>query len=246
MKMVEWLIYSEEGEKYTLKDIGIRSTPFGEIPRKDLLSKKKSLYSTTSKNKKVLLLRPDFADQYFRMKRGAQPINQKDCGLILAETLVGKDATVFDCGSGMGGLTCFLARYVKKVYSMDNNLKHIKTVQKNIENLGLKNVELFEGDVYNGIPLKKTFDLITIDVPQPERTVAHAKKKLKEGGYFVAYCPQALQMHNVVSALREHKFEILTLKEVIVRRWVSEERILRPDHVALVHTGFLVFARKTI
>lgn len=244
--MVEWIIYSEEGERYILKDIGIRSTPFGEIPRKDLLSKKKNLWSKTSKDRKVLLIKPDFNDQYYGMKRGAAPINQKDCGMILAETLVGRDAVVFDCGAGMGGLTCFLARYVKKVYSMDINEKHLKTVKKNIEHLGLKNVELLKGSVYEGIPVNKKFDLITIDVPEPAKSVGPAKKKLKAGGYYVAYCPQATQMHEVTLELKKEKFDIQTIKEVIVRRWAVEERILRPEHVQLTHTGFLIFARKTI
>ena len=129
---------------------------------------------------------------------------------------------------------------------MDNNTKHTKTVEKNVTELGLKNVELLTGDIYEGIPVNKKFDLITIDVPEPEKTVIPAKKRLKPGGHYVAYCPQALQMHNVTEKLKEEQFEIQTLKEVIVRRWTSGKKILRPDHVALVHTGFLVFARKTI
>ena len=242
--MVEWIVYGEDKKRYTIKDIGIRTTPYGEIPRKDLLSSKKAYYTKTTKGERVLLLKPQYIDIYSRLKRGAQPINQKDCGLILAETLVGRESVVFDCGSGMGGLTCFLARYVKKVFSMDCNEKHLKTVKENVKLLSLKNVEIINGNVYEGIPIQKKFDLMTIDVPEPEKVVSIAKKKLKLGGFFVAYCPQALQMHAVSLELKNQEFEVQTIKEVIVRKWAVEERILRPEHISLVHTGFLIFARK--
>lgn len=241
--------YFESGEKVIVKNKTVEvHSNYGVIRRDILKDAKHGSIVLTSKDTKVLLLEPSFKDRYTRMKKGTQPIKLKECAAILAETLVGKDSVCFDCGAGMGGLSCFLARYVKKVYSMDNRPEHLKTAQENAENLGLSNITFLEGNIYDGIPVKTTFDLITLDVINPEAVIPFAKEKLKQGGFLVAYCPQATQMQAFCNALNSDGKRVLAFVrtiEIIERNWKVDGRICRPENMGLMHTGFLVFARNT-
>ena len=235
-----------EGKRGVVKDKNVSwSSEFGKVDREDLLKAKHGSVVKTSKGKDVLLLKPTFKDKYLNMKRGAQSIKLKDCGAILAETLVGKDSVCLDCGSGMGGLTCFLASYVEKVYSVDNREDHLKLSRKNAQSLGLKNIDFIQHDIYEGMPKDaKKLDLITLDVAHPEQVVPHAKAALKKGGFLVGYCPQATQMHDLCDALEKHKLQVYSCREVIVRSWKCEGKVLRPEHMGLMHTAFLVFAQR--
>jgi tRNA (adenine57-N1/adenine58-N1)-methyltransferase len=229
------------GKKYILHDQTMHIEP-GAIKREQLT--KAGVVVSTSKKENLTLIQPGFKDVYVSMKRGAQAINLKDCGIILAETLVGKESVCLDCGSGMGGLTCFLARYVKKVHSWDNREEHLITAKKNAEKLGLKNVLFKNHDIHKGIP-KKNLDLITIDVRNPELVVPFFPKALALGGRFVFYCPQITQVHEVTIAVaKESALLVESVQEIIIRNWKSEGQILRPEHMGLMHTGFLVFGRR--
>ena len=241
---MDFLAYHKSGKKSIVKNKNISfNTDFGMVDRKILLAAKNGDVVKTSTNEELTLIEPSYIDKYLGMKKGAACIKLKDCGAILAGTMVGKDSVCFDCGAGMGGLTCFLARYVKKVYSMDNRKDHLKTVRENVENLGLTNVDLIEGDIYEGIP-KKNLDLITLDVISPEKVVIEAKKSLRYGGFVVAYCPQATQMLAFANECIDKGLDIVTAKEINSRAWKLSGKIARPEHVGLMHTGFLIFARK--
>lgn len=231
------------GKKYVLHDQSMHIEP-GAIKREQMTVAGAKVI--TSKDVSLTLIYPDFKDHYQAMARGAQAINLKDCGIILAETLVGKKSVCLDCGSGMGGLTCFLGRYVKKVYSYDTREEHMATAQKNAKKLGLKNISFGVHDIHTGIP-KKNLDLITIDVKNPELVVKYLPKSLKLGGRFVFYCPQITQVQAITNELAKNLNLLLdSVQEVIIRNWKSEGQILRPEHVGLMHTGFLVFGRKIL
>ncbi len=60
---------------------------------------------------------PSFIDHYKRIQRKAQIVLLKDIGLIIAETGINKNSIVVDAGAGSGALCCFLANYVKKIYT---------------------------------------------------------------------------------------------------------------------------------
>ena len=242
---MDFLGYVENKKRIVIKDKNISvNTEFGKIEREVLINSKHGDVVETSKGKKVTLLEPNFFDKYQSMKRGAQSIKLKDCATILSETLVGKNSICLDCGAGMGGLSCFLARYVKKVYSVDYVKKHLENSEKNAKMLGLKNIKFIEADIYEKIPVKTKLDLITLDIINPEKIVVEAKKKLKKGGSIVAYCPQATQMQVFVQALTENEFQFIKSFEIIKRSWKVEGKILRPEHIGLMHTGFLVFGRR--
>ncbi|MGM5483398.1 MAG: methyltransferase domain-containing protein [Nanobdellota archaeon] len=243
-----WFVYNNEEkdckDKSVIESEKNLSTKLGKIDFFDYRDSKNGDIVKTSKDKKVAMIKGDFYDDYNFMKRGAQKINLKDCGLILAETMPGKNSVVLDCGAGMGGLTCFLARYVKKVYSMDHVKNHIEKTRKNAEKLGLKNIKFVEEDITQKIPVRKKFDLITLDISEPAKALSVAENKLKVGGRLVSYCPQITQLKAFVDKARDMDMEIYGIKEVIERRWEIEGEKTRPSHIGLMHTGFLAFIRK--
>jgi tRNA (adenine57-N1/adenine58-N1)-methyltransferase len=240
-KKMEGLTYIN-GERTVLKSP--YTTAAGKLDAADIGAAKNGEELLTSKGDAVRFLKPTFRDFYYSMKRGAQPITPKDCAAILAETLVGKESKVFDCGAGMGGLTCFLARYVKHVYSCDNRPEHLSTVKKNVEKLSLSNVTLIEHDIYESFPKIPQMDLITLDLQRPADVIGKAKKYLKFGAFVVAYCPQATQMHDFFLSAEKEGFIVTTVKKIVEEHWKVGERILRPENMGLMHTGFLIFARK--
>lgn len=242
---VELICYDKEHKAYYVRSKRVSiNTDYGKIDESLLKDVKNGDILKTSKDEPIIIVKPSFLDKYKSMKRGAQSIKLKDCAAILAETLVGKDSVCLDCGAGMGGLTCFLARYVKKVYSCDYKKEHLENSRFNSELVGLKNIKFIECDIYKGLPVKTKLDLITLDLINPELVLDDAKKQLNAGGFIVAYCPQATQMQVFTNTAKEKGFLVTKSMEVNQREWKIEGLVVRPEHIGLQHTAFLVFAKK--
>jgi tRNA (adenine57-N1/adenine58-N1)-methyltransferase catalytic subunit len=242
---MDLIAFHSSGKRIIIKSKSVaNNNEFGQITREAMEKAQNGDVIETSKGEKFTIVYPSFIDQYNNMKRGAQSIKLKDCCAILSETLIGKDSICLDCGAGMGGLTCFLARYSKKVYSLDNRQEHLDTAKKNADLLKLDNIDFILHDITESIPEVEKLDLITLDIIDPEKVIIHAKTALKTGGFIVAYCPQASQMQLFGNTLVENGYELTNAIEVNSRFWKIEGRIVRPEHMGLQHTGFLVFGRK--
>jgi tRNA (adenine57-N1/adenine58-N1)-methyltransferase len=110
----------------------------------------------------------------------------------------------------------------------------------NIDNLTIR-----MADVYEGVQ-EREVDRIVLDVPEPWRVAPSALEALVPGGLFLAFLPTALQVHELVNALRNTgRFRLVETQEVLTRSWHVTRSSLRPDHRMVAHTGFLVRARKT-
>jgi tRNA (adenine57-N1/adenine58-N1)-methyltransferase len=122
--------------------------------------------------------------------------------------------------------------------------KHIEIAKENAKFLGLKNLLIKKGSIYEKIP-EKNADLLVLDVPEPWKAIKTAENALKTGGYLVVYAIQATQMLNFANELMKNKrFLFIKSCELIERSWKAEGQILRPSTAPFGHTGFLVFARK--
>ncbi len=218
-------------------------TKYGVIKAKDM-KKKPGSKIKTSLEKEFTLIEADFADDLRHIRRLPQTMSAKDMGLIVAATGINKDSFAIDAGTGSGALACYLAHLCKKVVSYEIIDKHIEVARQNAKFLGLKNLAIKKGSIYEKIP-EKNADLLVLDVPEPWKAIKTAQNTLKIGGYLVAYTIQATQMLNFTNAILKNKnFLFIKNCELIERTWKAEGQILRPSTAPFGHTGFLVFARK--
>lgn len=217
-------------------------TKHGIISKKNLLKKAGSDVSVGKHE--FIVLDPVFLDDYKRIKRLAQIITLKDIGAIIANTGITKDSIVLDAGSGSGALACFLSMLAKKVITIDIDKKSVDVTVENVEGLGLKNVVVKQGDIYNAKSIdEKNIDVFVLDVPEPWKAVKTAKKVLKIGGFLVIYLPNISQVQEFVKALPKEFLQEKTI-EVIEREWAVDKKRTRPKTKDHAHTGFLTFVRR--
>lgn len=207
-----------------------------------------SLVSQTEKDY-LIVFRPTLAEYILKMPRGAQIIYPKDAGLILIWADIFPGATVLEAGTGSGALTMALLRGVGdkgRVISYEQKPEFSKLALANIQKfLGpCPNLVLKEADIYQGIE-EKEVDRIIIDLMQPWLVVPHAAQSLREGGIFLSFSPHVSQCQMTVQALNASgQFLLQETVEVLLRPWVISERVNRPAHRMVGHTGFLTVARK--
>ena len=180
---------------------------------------------------------------YRKLKRGPQVMLPKDIGILLAYTCVDKESICIDAGTGSGWLTIALARIAKHVYSYDIREDFIKIGEKNAEMLGLKNITFRNTDITKKI-YEKDIDIVTLDMPNPEKALRNVKKALKPGGYVVSFLPHTEQVSKYVKKLNMLKFSEIHVVEVILRDYLVREEGMRPTNKGIWHTGYLTFARK--
>jgi len=120
----------------------------------------------------------------------------------------------------------------------------IEIVKKNIEFLGLKNIEIKKMNIYEEVE-EKNIDVVTLDLPEPWKAIESCSKALKPGGFLVSYSPSVPQVSDFVNAIRQNEnFVYLRTVEIFEREWEVEERKVRPKSQGIGHSGFLTFARK--
>ena len=238
------LFLALSGRKFLHKG-GDLHTQYGMVREDDIKKSKPGEMLKTNTGTNLFLLEPNFLDYYYKIKRLAQIIPLKDIGAIITQTGINKNSKVLDAGSGSGGLACFLASIVKKMYTYDIREDHINVVKKNKEFLGLDNLEIFEQNIYDKIK-HKGFDVIILDLPEPWDAVDNTSKALKAGGFLVSYSPHIPQVVDFVTKVRESKeFIYLKTTEIIDREWEINGRKVRPStSQKMGHSGFLSFARK--
>ena len=186
----------------------------------------------------------NFLQKIEKIRRGPAIIQKKDIGIILAYTSIDKNSLVLDAGSGSGVLSANLSRFVKKVYSYEKSKEFFQLAKENFDFLKIKNIELKNKDIFQGID-EKNLDLITLDLPEPERVLKHAEKALKSNAYLVEYLPNITQVIAFANSVKNYSsFSIEKILENIERAWKIEPGIARPEHQGLMHTAFLVILRK--
>ncbi|MEM0437970.1 MAG: methyltransferase domain-containing protein [Candidatus Micrarchaeia archaeon] len=182
-----------------------------------------------------------FPDDMKGLKRMAAVVLPKDFGAIVAYTGIGRNTVAAEGGSGSGFMTIQLARICKKVYSFESREEHYRVAKENIDKLGLKNVVIANKPM-EGMS-QKNLDFIFLDYKDSHVHIPVMHEKLKEGGWLVGYCPnieQAKQFHLECQKLFRDVFTITT-HDV---NYAIRDFGCRPDNFALVHTAFLIFAKK--
>jgi len=87
----------------------------------------------------------------------------------------------------------------------------------------------------------EVIDTVVTDVPEPWEFFVNntITKDLK----WVSYLPSISQITKFNEVLIDNKFENIEVKEVILRDWVVDKKIVRPSNKLVSHTGFIISGR---
>ncbi len=233
-------------EAYLVKaDDRVLNVSSGIIKLKELIGKDYGCIISTHKGAKFVAVQPNLLDFLKkRMKRKPQVINPKDIALVIAFTGIRSDSRVLEAGTGSGYATLTLGVHCSrgKVYSYELRKDFYSSVKQNLESIGLKNVELFNKNVLEGVK-QKNLDLVLLDMKDAESAVELAYKTLKPGAFLVVYSPYIEQVKAVTSEIANYEFTGVFTVENMLRVWDVGAHTL-PQRSGIMHTGFLTFARK--
>ncbi len=241
---IKKILETRQGELYFVKDVSKDfHTKYGVIKADLIKNAKDGDIIFSDHHEECAVYSPSFIDEYRKIKRLAQIPLLKDIGFLITECGLGKDSVVAEGGSGSGGVCCFLANIVKKIYSFDVEDEHIKIVKENVSDLGLSNVEIKKQSLYEPLEIKD-IDTFFLDVPEPWNAIASVFKSLKMGGFLVSYSPNLTSVSDFVNVLdKEKRFSIIKTMEIIEQQWDVFGKKIKPISERL-HSGFLTIARK--
>lgn len=119
-------------------------------------------------------------------------------GRILQALDIQEDELVLEIGTGSGYLTACLAKLGRHVDSVDINEELTEMAKKNLQALGINNVNLSTGDAAKGWEQKQFYDAIAITAAM--KTIPNSYKKLlRPGGrlFVVTGEPPVMTAHRV-------------------------------------------------
>jgi tRNA (adenine57-N1/adenine58-N1)-methyltransferase len=193
------------------------------------------------------MFKPDFhfPPLLRKLKRGGPAVTlPKDAGMVIAYTGLGKDSRVIELGSGSGFMTVQMANIAREVVSYEKRKEFLELAESNVKRAGLANVTFRLHDVLHGIEENDgSWDLVFCDIAEADKAAAMSHAALKKGGYMAAHClqtEQAKALHLEASKL----FAEVFTTECIMREFEVREFGFRPAHFGLMHTAYMVFARK--
>jgi len=196
---------------------------------------------------RVVALPPTLPDRLATIKRKAQLIIPKDISAILFHGDIRSGQKVLELGTGSGSMTLALASAVApdgEVVSYDIREDFSSFARENLKRYGLDHVVRFVvRDVNEGIG-ETDFDRAVVDIPEPWPVLPELHLALRVGGILTLYLPTTNQIISSLEAMKKLPFVDLRVIDVTEREYKTSERAFRPENLQLVHTGYLLFARK--
>jgi tRNA (adenine57-N1/adenine58-N1)-methyltransferase len=157
---------------------------------------------------------------------------------------VGKGSVVVDAGAGSGWLAVSLANVAKKVVSYEWREEFAELAEKNAKRAGVSDsLEIKRKNVLEGID-ELEVDLVTLDLADSDKAVAHAHAALRKGGMVFGYVPHVEQARRFFEACEAVGFAEIQMLEAINRSYLVREAGVRPENTGLTHTAYIVFATK--
>jgi tRNA (adenine57-N1/adenine58-N1)-methyltransferase len=195
---------------------------------------------------------PTYKEFVLLMKRGPQIIYPKDVGQIIVESNLHNSSRVLEIGSGSGALTLYLYSLLQnsgKLYSLDSSKinqrranktisRYLSTYSKDTVDVNFINEKL---EKFNFKNLEDKIDAIITDVPEPWDFFIN--NKIDTNLNWVSYLPSMSQIIRINETLKEKNFQDIEVKEVILRDWIVDKKVVRPTNKLVSHTGFLVSAK---
>ena len=206
----------------------------------------------TSTGVNFKIYKPTYKEFVLLMKRGPQIIYPKDVAQIVLESNIHNSSNVLEIGSGSGALTLYLYTLLKntgKLYSLDsskiNQRRADKTISRYISTLSEENNDITfineELVNFDYKTLNEKINSIITDVPEPWQFFTN--NNIENSIHWVSYLPSMTQVMRMNDALKDEEFQDIEIKEVILRDWVVDEKIVRPSNKLVSHTGFLISAK---
>lgn len=245
------LLYLDSRRSFIVKAADrVFHTHKGYLRLGELIGKPYGFRVKSSLGAEFTVLRPTLRELVLkRFRRVTQIVYPKDVGLILTYTGIGPGFRVAEAGVGSGALTAFLAYYVRpdgRVYGYEVREEFLRNARRNLARTGLMDyVELKLKDVRQGFD-EAELDAVVLDLPTPWEVVSKAYEALRSDGAFVSFSPTINQVEKTVEALRRRGFVSVEAVECLVRRFKVKTGETRPETIMVAHTGYLVFARKSI
>lgn len=207
---------------------------------------------TTSTGIDFQIYSPTYKEFVLLMKRGPQIIYPKDVGQIIVESNINNASKVLEIGSGSGALTLYMYSLLKnsgKLYSLDsskiNQRRASKTISRFLSTYSQDSVDVtFINEKlinFNLKSLDEDIDTIITDVPEPWEFFIN--NKIENNLSWVSYLPSISQIMKINNTLIENNFQDIEVKEVILRDWIVDQKVVRPTNKLVSHTGFLISAK---
>lgn len=252
IKEGDYVLISASAEKKWMVQV-VKDKDFhthkGIIVLNDLIGLEFGSSIITSKGATFYLWKPIPSDYLDAISHSTQVIYQTDIAQIIYSAGVSSGSRVIEAGTGSGGLTSALAKYVSpngKVYSYDNKEKHQKVARKNLEKLGLVEfVEFKIRDVAEGFD-ETEIDSVILDLPNPWDVVPEAYKALMGGGVLLIFVPTYVQVDQALQKIVENNFYQIEAFEIIRRDLTTKIGAIRPVTRMIGFTAFLIVGRKGI
>ncbi|MEJ2780552.1 MAG: tRNA (adenine-N1)-methyltransferase [Sulfolobaceae archaeon] len=236
-----FLVKVEKGKKF--------GSDKGTLDLSTLIGKEYGSTVSLSTGVQAYLLRPTPLDAYNGLRRPSQVLYPKDISYMIYVSGIKEGDTVIEAGTGSGFLTISLAYTVGekgRVITYDIREDMQETARRNLSFMGLLDRVTFKlKDIRQGID-ERDVDAVFLDMPDPWNTIQYVHEILKPSGSVVIFVPTVNQIEKTVLKIREFDFVDVHAEELIVREYQVKENATRPKNIGVVHTGFIIRARKSI
>ncbi|MCS7083553.1 MAG: methyltransferase domain-containing protein [Aquificaceae bacterium] len=193
-----------------------------------------------------LLLKPTLEEIIlYGFERGTQILYPKDSFYCAFKLGLNENKSLLEFGTGVGAATAVFYQLCKNITTIELRQEFQSRALKNWERFGLcKEVKSLNCDFLDANLESSEFDCAFIDVKNPTDYLDKLRYVLKPGANVAWILPTANQVSSLLSALKG--FDAVEVLEILLRNYKTNPDRLRPEDNMIAHTGYLVFARKSM
>ena len=216
------MILDERGKKYILKEGQDFQSDLGIVSAEVLSDAEIGDEVKSHLDHSFKIVKPNVNDFIEIMDRRCSILIKKDIGTVLAYTGLGAGSRVVDAGTGAGAIALNFGNVVGDtghVYTYEIREDFSEVAKKNIETFGIKNIEVKNQNIKDGIN-EDNIDLVFLDLPKPYEIFEEVHDSLNLGGWLVVYAPyidQAEVSYRVAKKLNFYDIEILETLELALK-----------------------------